>query len=190
LAERLTFIGVEIFGFSRTKKKGTVVHLGCELSGPVMEKMGWADAPACYKGGSLEGDIAAVSAEILPSDRTLSRHAIELDASRLKSFTIVRLEQEGKRGAGKRTELRFELISGDLKGARKVEEYIMVAGKSQLKISYEKPVTPEQEALEGADTGCVACNAGIPLQPDNPKKHETGVKCTARPVQTQMEGVQ
>lgn len=189
MAESLTFIGVEIFGFNRTKKKGTVVHLGCELSTPVMKKMDWSDAPACYKGGALEGDIAAVSAEIVPSDRTLSRHGIELDASRLKSFTIVRLEQEGKRGAGKRTELRFELISGDIKGARKLEEYMLVAGKSQLRISYEKAVKPVQGEID-EDTGCIACNNKIPLQPDNPKKHETGVKCTAKPVQAELAGVE
>jgi hypothetical protein len=94
----------------------------------------------------------------------------------------VRLEVKGKRGVGHRTELRFNVTTGDLKGARKLEEYFLVAGKSQLKISYEKaqPPAKQTEMQMGEDTGCIACNNGIPLQPDNPKKHESGQKCTAK----------
>lgn len=181
MAEKLTFVGLEVLSFNRVKK-ATTAKVSCELSAPVLEKMEWKEAPECYTGGGLEGDISAVSAELLPSDRTLSRHAVELDAVRLSGFKTVRLEIKGKRGVGHRTELRFNLTSGDIKGARKLEEYFMVAGKSQLKVSYEKQAPkPEQADMPlGDDTGCVACNNNVDLNPENPKKHTNGQKCTAR----------
>jgi hypothetical protein len=137
MAEKLTFIGLEVLSFNRTKA-GTVAHLSCELTTSILKLMNWTEPPECYTGGGLVGDVAAISAELMPSDRTLSRHAVELDAVHLHSFKTVRLEIEGKRGVGHRTELRFCVTSGDLKAARKLEEYFTIPGKSQLRVSYEK----------------------------------------------------
>ena len=184
MAEKLTFVGLEISSFTRTKK-ATVIKVACELSAPVMRQLDWQEAPECYTGGGLEGDLTATAAEFIPSDGSLSQHAQVIDAVRMNAFKTVRLENKGKRGAGHRTELRFSITSGDLRAAEKLEGYLLVAGKSKLKVAYER-VEPKGASGE-EDTGCVACNNKIPLQPDNPKKHASGVKCTARPVQEALE---
>jgi hypothetical protein len=182
MAEKLTFVGLEVLSFTRTKS-ATKASVSCELSAPVLEKMEWEEAPECYTGGGLEGDVAAISAELLPSDRSLSRHAFELDAVRLNAFKTVRLEIKGKKGVGHRTELRFTITSGDLKAARKLEEYFLIPGKSQLRVSYEKAKPAAEQTQMGMDTGCPSCDDEIALQPDNPKKHVNGSKCTARPTE-------
>ena len=60
----------------------------------------------------------------------------------------MRLELNGKQGKGHRTELRFKVRSQDPQAARKLELYMLVAGKSKLVVSYEKQ--PKQEPLPGA----------------------------------------
>jgi hypothetical protein len=186
VAKKISFIGLEIEQFTR-KKEGTEISCACELTKAVLDKMEWNEAPECYKGGSLDGECTASVASFEPSEGTASRPGIDLDAVQLHSFKTVRLENKGTRGKGHRTELRFKITCGDLAAAQKIEGYFMLPGTSKLSITFEKVVKPTQAGFDDAeDTGCTACNNHVPLQPDNPRKHDNGVKCTARPVQSPL----
>lgn len=183
MPEKLTFTSVELDSFGRSKT-GVSAKFACSLNSAVINKMGWSEIPECMTGSDLEGEITAISLELVPDEGMLKKHAISLDLAQISKFKTVRLELEGKKGKGHRTELRFTVTSMDVKGARKLEEYILTAGKSKLIVSYEKQA--KQEDLPGVDSGCVACNNGIPLMDGNDKKHESGAKCTAGPKQEEM----
>ena len=188
MAEKLTFTSVQLDKFGRNDK-GVHADFSASLNSAVIQKMGWTEIPECLTGADLEGEITAISLELIPSDKELRKHAIELDLSKLHSFQTVRRELEGKKGKGYRTELRFKLSSQDVNGCRKLESYYLTANqKAQLTVAYEKAAVQEQlpGGEESIDTGCVACNNGIEIMPDNPKKHVTGARCTARPVQQEF----
>ncbi len=185
MAEKLTFTSVELDKFGRSKT-GVVAKFTSSLNSQVIGKMGWSEIPECMTGADLEGEIVCISLELIPDEGLLKKHAIQLELAQITSFKTVRLELEGKKGKGHRTELRFAVTSMDVKGARKLEEYMLTAGKSKLVVSYEKQA--KQEDLPGTerDTGCVQCNNGIEFDEDDPKLHISGKKCTARPVQEEM----
>lgn len=183
MAEKLTFVGLEFDGYHK-KRKGlvTVADVRCDLSGPILEKMEWKEAPECYTGGGLEGDVAAAELDVIPSDRTLVGHAINLKGIRLHHFRTVRLEAKESRGKGHRTELRFKVTTGDPEAGTKLEQFFSTAvAKSQLKVTWEKQPKQEGLALDvEKSSGCVQCDANIELDPTNPKKHVSGQKCTAK----------
>ena len=116
---------------------------------------------------------------------------MQIKTQKIGKFETVRLEIEGtKSGKGHRTELRLTVWYTDAKGARLLEEYIQTAGKSSLSVSYEKqaqqadlPGVEKDDDAQGslddeADTGCVACNNGIPLV-GKTDVHTSGALCTA-----------
>jgi hypothetical protein len=185
MAERLQFSSVELDKFSRNSK-GVHADFSSALNSSVMQAMGWTDIPECLTGADLEGEIACISMELIPTDTLLKKHAIELDLASLHTFQTVRRELEGKKGKGYRTELRFKVTCQDQQGARKLEAYMLTAGKSTIKVSYEKQAKQEEMPLDSdLDTGCVACNSGIPLL-EGGKKHESGARCTAKAVQQEL----
>ena len=141
--------------------------------------------PECLTGASLDGELAATVIVLTPKDESLKRHEMQLDVSKVNGFKTIRLELEGKRGVGHRTELRFLAHFSDVKGAAKLEAYMMTAAKSRVIISYTKQA--QQSSLPGTepDTGCIACNAGIPLAEGSAVKHASGAKCT-RPKQEDL----
>ena len=190
MPSKLVFPTVELESFGRDREGGTA-KFKSTLSGDVMSAMGWVEMPECATGADLEGELAVRTFELTPKDEGLKRHRTEIEVHKVGKFKTVRLELEGKKGKGHRTELRFTVWFADTTGARKLEEYILTAGKSKLVLSYEPAA--KQDELPGIDpeldTGCIACNSGIPLQAGG-KKHESGAKCTARAVQEPLEAVQ
>ena len=145
--EKLTFTSVELDKFNRSKE-GVTASFRASLNSQVMGKMGWSEIPECLTGASLEGELTAISLELIPADKALEKHAISLDLAKISDFAIVRLELEGKQGKGHRTELRFKVRSQDPQGARKLELYMLVAGKSRMPVSFEHQA--KQEPLPGA----------------------------------------
>lgn len=181
MSEKLTFTSVELDKLGRNNK-GAWGTFSASLNSAVMKKMNWIEIPECLTGGDLEGEIACISLHLAPNDGP--RGGIDLELARVTDFKTVRRELEGKNGKGHRTELRFRVICQDMQGAAKLEQYKMSnLGKSKLEVSFEKQA--KQEDLPGTemDTGCLQCNNGIPFMEDDPKKHASGKKCTARPVQ-------
>ena len=181
MAEQLTFTSVELDKLGRNNK-GAWGTFSASLNQSVIKKMGWADIPECFTGSDLEGEIAAISLELTPDDS--GRKSIELEQALIVEFKTVRRELEGKQGKGHRTELRFRVVCQDMKGAGKLEAYKMSnLGKSKLRVSYEKAAVQADLPGTEEDTGCVACNAGIPLAEGSTKKHMSGARCTRTAVQ-------
>lgn len=117
----------------------------------VATAMGWQDLPDSVSGASLDGELNASSMALTPSDGEFKKHAIDLDISRVHKFEAVRLEIEGKKGKGHRTELRFVVVFGDSAGCKKLEQYMQTIGdaKGSLVVSYSKQETlPMSEAME------------------------------------------
>ena len=185
MAEKLTFTSVELDKLGRDKK-GVWATFSASFTSEVIQALGWAEIPECYTGGALEGEITAISLELIPNDKPLARHRTQLDLAQVKGFETVRRELEGKQGKGHRTELRFDVYCQDQEGAAKLERYKLTCGKSKMLVSYEKPATQTDLPGVEADTGCVACNNGIEHEEGDPKNHVTGQKCTRRPVQEAM----
>lgn len=148
MADKITFSGVQLLGFSRDLHGGKATF-SATFGSSVTTKMGWTEIPECLTGGSLEGELSATSLELVPKDAELKRHQIQLDITRVSKFLTVRLELEGKSGKGHRTELRFTAYFADPKGARKLEEYMLTCDKSTLVVSYEKQA--QQADLPGVE---------------------------------------
>ena len=185
MPEKLTFSSVELDKLGRNNK-GAWGTFSANMNARVIQKMNWSEVPECFTGGDLEGEIACISLTLTPTDGN-ARAAIDLELARIVEFKTVRRELEGKQGKGHRTELRFRVVCQDMKGAMKLEAYKMSnLGKSKLEVSFENQ--PKQEDLPGTerDTGCVQCNNGIPFLEEDPKKHASGKKCTANPVQEEI----
>ena len=147
--EKLTFTGVELDKFTRNSK-GVTADFSASFTSAVQAKMGWTEIPECMTGAELEGELACISLEITPSDKLLEKHATNLELAQVHNFKTVRREIEGKRSKGHRTELWFKVLTQDAQAARKLELYMLVAGKSSLRVSYEPQAKQEEMSLEEA----------------------------------------
>lgn len=143
MASKISFTGAQLLSFGRDGKGGKA-HFSSSLTSSVIKAMEWGEIPEFVTGTSLEGELAATELTIEPKDAELKKHAIALELRQVSKFQTVRLELEGKNGKGFRTELRFTASFGDLKGCRKLEEYMVtVGGKSTVMVSYEKQAVQE-----------------------------------------------
>ena len=147
MPQKLTFTSVELDKFSRNRE-GCTAKLKSSLNSDVIRQMGWTEIPECLTSSDLEGEITCISLELVPADKEMAKHATSLELAKLKKFQTQRMELEGKRGKGHRTELWFSVESADPQAARKLELYLLVAGKSKLVVSYEPQA--KQEVLPGA----------------------------------------
>src|ERR1051325_67888 len=146
MPDKVTFLSAQLLSFKR-KPEGGSAQFSCSLSRPMCNAMGWAaDIPEFVAGGKLDGDLAAHNLYLTPKDKELARHAMELEISRVHKFKSIRLELENSRGQGHRTEIRFQVDFADVKGARKLEEYILTCGKSTATVTYPRQAV--QEPLE------------------------------------------
>lgn len=148
MADRLQFPTAELLKFSR-KKEGGTAQFSSTITKAVMATMEWTEIPECATGATLDGELAASTLELIPKDEALNRHAISIDINLVDTFVTVRRELEGKQGKGHRTELRFTAHFQDIKGARKLEEFMMTAGKCSVTISYQKQA--KQAGLPGVE---------------------------------------
>ena len=146
MADRLQFPTAELLKFSR-KKEGGTAQFSSSITKAVMQTMEWTEIPDCATGCTLDGELAASVLQLVPKDEALRRNACDLDINKVDSFVTVRRELEGK---GHRTELRFTVHFQDIKGARKLEEFLMTAGKCSVTISYQKQA--KQADLPGTET--------------------------------------
>ena len=149
MADRLQFPTAELLKFSK-KKEGGTAQFSSSITKAVMQTMEWTEIPECATGCTLDGELAASVLQLVPKDEALRRNACDLDINKVDSFATVRRELEGKQGKGHRTELRFTVHFQDIKGARKLEEFLMTAGKCSVTISYQKQA--KQADLPGTET--------------------------------------
>ncbi len=138
MPDKISFTSARLLSFSR-KPAGGVAKFAASWNQKVADAMNWSEVPECMTGATLEGDLSGETCELTPSQGELRKHAIELKINRVHSFQTVRLELEGKKGKGHRTELRFDVAFTDTSGARKLENYIQTLGdegKGTLSVSY------------------------------------------------------
>lgn len=117
--------------------------------------MSWTALPECLSGGNLDGDLAGDTFSLVPTEKALRQHAIDFRSTRVHSFSAVRLELEGKKDKGHRTEVRFKVDFAAPGIAAQLEQYMLTIGeaKSTATISYVQQgglpgviASPEQAA--------------------------------------------
>lgn len=139
MSDQITFTGCVLKSFSRGHSGGKA-NFSANFAAKTGEKMGWAGLPQGATSVSLEGSLAASSAELQPTAGELERWNITFEASAVKGFEAVRYELEGKKGKGHRYELHFVVEFKDMTACRYLEEFMTHIGehKSTLKVSYTK----------------------------------------------------
>lgn len=152
MPDKITFTSAVLESFSRSSKGGHA-QFTASWNQNVAKALGWTELPDCLSGANLDGDLAASSMELRPSDKQLSKHGIELDITRVHKFEAVRLELEGKRGKGHRIEIRFKVAFAAPGTCEQLETYLLTIGegKGSLTVSYVR-----QEALPGMNPEALA----------------------------------
>lgn len=185
MPQSVTFTGATVIGFGR-KASGATATIEFPLTTKVIKAMGWDDLADFESKSNLDGDLSAVSAEFTPSDASLKRKTTTLDLQRVHKFVATKQEQEGSRGKGKRWLVQASLVIRDELACTKLEPYFLSVPKGDIRVSYEKQAVQADIPGTENDTGCIACNNNIPLDAEDPRKHENGRKCTAKPVQEEI----
>lgn len=160
MPDKITFTSARLEKFSRSSDGGVAIFAS-SWNQKVADALNWSnELPECLTGANLEGDLHATTCELIPSESALKKHGIELEISRVTKFETVRLDLEGKKDKGHRTELRFKIHFTDKNGARKLEQYMLTIGegKASLTVSYTK-----QEVLPMSDAMAATSSKADPL---------------------------
>ena len=149
MADQITFTGVVLKSFSRNHHGGKAVF-SANFSPKVGSEMGWAGFPAGATSVSLEGTLAASTAQLQPKDGALAKWMIECEATSVARFEAIRFELEGKKGKGHRYELHFIVEFRDMTACKELEEFMTHIGdhKSTLIISYTKQAKQTEMVLD------------------------------------------
>ena len=156
MAAKIVFTSAVLESFAR-KPEGGTAQFTSSWNKNVASALGWVDMPDCLSGANLDGDLAASSMELKPSDKELARHVIELDITRVYKFEAVRQELEGKRGKGHRIEVRFKVAFTAPGVCEMLESYMLTigSGKGSLTVSYQKQqdlgLISEQQAYDTSE---------------------------------------
>jgi alkyl sulfatase BDS1-like metallo-beta-lactamase superfamily hydrolase len=147
MSSQITFTSARLLSFGRNQNIGTAQFV-CSWNQRVAKSMGWGDEiPSWEKKSSLDGELHATSMKLTPSEAAMKKHELEMDINLVYGFEAVRLELEGSKGKGFRTEVRFKIDFTDPNGCKLLERYIMTLtdSKGSMSVSY----TPQavQEAL-------------------------------------------
>ena len=149
MANKITFKNAILLSFSRTGKT-TMAKFASLFDAGVIKAMDWSEVADKITSAKPEGELNATHLELVPNEKELRAHAIDLDISNTSSFQTVRLELDGLKGKGHKTELRFTVESAADNAAQTLEAYMvaMGEGKGRLNISYRKQESLEYEATE------------------------------------------
>lgn len=153
MPSKVTFTSARLESFKRSPEGG-VAQFASSWNQKVADALNWKEEmPEFMAGANLDGDLHATTCELIPSESELKRHGIEIEINRVTKFEVVRLELEGKKGKGTRTELRFKVHFTDKAGGKKLEQYMLTIGegKGSLTVSYQK-----QEVLALTDAQAAA----------------------------------
>lgn len=139
MSQQIQFNRVVLNSFSRDGKCGTA-SFTAQLTDAIIKTMKWEPCPESFTGGDPEGELAAKQAGLVPSEKALSMHRCVLSIQTVYKFEIVRRELEGKRGKGHRFDLKFKVDFDDLKGCKKLEQYMLTlsGAEGSLTVQYEK----------------------------------------------------
>ncbi len=148
MPSNVTFTSATIHSFGRTAKGGKA-KFEFSLTQKAIAAMGWGELPTFSHGSNLDGDLSATAVELIPNDEPLRKHRFTLDSQRVCNFVATRQELENKRGKGHRWTVQCDVLFGDPAGCKKLETYLLNAGKGELRISYEKQ--PTQTEIPGVE---------------------------------------
>lgn len=164
------------------------IHLSSEFTDTVRDKMDWDDPGECVSSAKLTGFLLAQSFELVPADKNLKRQALDIFISDVSDFQVVALKYDEGEVSGR--QLRFIARSPGDGVAALIEQYIRRVGKheGELRISYdpqakqtELPLADKSEDVSAEeDSGCIACNNGIPMAEGSSTNHASGVACTKK----------
>jgi hypothetical protein len=142
MTEKVTYRGcfIRYLDVRISKEGGEVfsrIHLSSEFTDTIREKMGWDDPGECVTSAKLSGCLLAQSFSLVPADRNLKRHALEIIISEVSDFEVVAMRDEESEIAGR--QLRFIARSPGDGVAALIEQYIRRVGKheGELRVSYE-----------------------------------------------------
>jgi hypothetical protein len=157
MADKAIFTGAVIQKVIRTPKEGTA-EMTCSLTQSLCETMNWPEMPDRWTDGSPEGVLAATTATLRPNDDKFSKHAFDLDISKVSEFVAVRIEPKGKnaKAKAKLLRLKFKIHFAARDGAKKLVDYMLTIGDapSKLSVSYTKQeVLPMEPAAEDGKQG-------------------------------------
>lgn len=144
----VTLTSVEIEHFKRTRKQVTA-RFEFSLTKKLIAAMGWGELADFETASTLKGDLAASNIVLTPVDEALKRHQTEIAVSRVHAFNATRQEIEGSRGKGTRWLVQCDVVMTEPTACKKLEAYMLTAGKSEMRISYEKQA--EQADLPGTE---------------------------------------
>lgn len=148
---KLSFTKVNLLSFSRKPAAGSA-KFSAAATKKVSDAMGWSEFGDTFKSVQPTGMLAASLVELTPTDDKLAKQALELNASTVRDFELVRVQVKKGKTANKnptfKTELHFVVDFSDPNGARKLETYMLSAGESILKVTYEKQAELELEPTE------------------------------------------
>ena len=141
---KVTFTNVELLGFGRSAKGAGLARIQFSFTKDLRKAMGWStDLPEFQHGADLDGDLAAVTMELNPSQPELKKHAVELSAQRMHKFVVTRQELEGKRGKGFRWTVQADIAFSDPQGCQKLERFKISVPKFDLRVYYEPKAVQE-----------------------------------------------
>jgi hypothetical protein len=190
MSETIIFRGtfIRYLDVRQGKEGGEVfarIHLSSEFTDTIRDKMDWDDPGECVTSARLTGELLAQGFQLTPADKNLKRQALDIIISDISDFQVVALKDDEGEVSGR--QLRFIARSPGDGVAALIEQYIRRVGRheGELRVSYEPQAKQAemdlgQKAPAEKDTGCIACNADIPLMDGDGKKHASGVKCTRR----------
>lgn len=149
MANKIQFKNAVLLGISRNGQTSTA-KFACLFDAAVIKAMEWEDVADKITSAKLEGELNATHLELVPNEKELRSHAIDLDISQTSGFQAIRLELDGLKGKGHKKELRFTVTSVSDTAMQTLEGYIvaMGEGKGRLNISYEKQAQLEYEATD------------------------------------------
>jgi len=168
----------------KAKAKYVKINFTAAFSAPVREAMEWEDLPASYPSAKLDGELSAKHFILTPDDKELRMHELQMAASGINSFEVHRVKVGDD---STEVELRFQLTTSVPGAAAMLESYIEQFGKgtAALRVNYEQQSELDMEddkqqtlATDEPDTGCIACNNGIPMAEGSVTVHDSGAVCT------------
>lgn len=137
------------------------LHMRADLSGPVMEAMGWDDVPESVTSCKLAGELSGRHLVMRPNARDKRQHEMQLECSDVTDFQVTRKQGEDDETV---TSLVFIARSKQVGAMALIERWFEAVGKSpaQLMIAYET----QGQLFDAAE----AQNAKFEEVPDEPQQ--------------------
>lgn len=138
----------------RTEEAGAYarLHLQADLSGPVMEAMGWGEIPEGVTSAKLSGKLSGHYLVLTPNDKSLRQHEVQLECGDVSGFAVV--PEKDDQGEVNGYRLNFIARTNQVGAIALVEQYLRVCGEcdATAKVKFEKQEQLELGEADADDT--------------------------------------